>query len=227
MLLPELWHLINELLDNKELNIMKQVSKHFDIDMILKARRLNYPRINKCKTHRIPFTNERINNDKELVLKYLYNIGVDLIKGDLIVPNDNLHSFGYHAIYDGYKLITYFYSWFEPNELDSSFDIIRDKVPFDYWDEFECYTINIDPYRNECIDNIKYDRLGDIVDCHPSYNNHYMIYTTFTADKIYMIVANDGIDQKNVNQEMLKFKEELQQNIFTMDSDYGPNTLMI
>lgn len=63
------------------------------------------------------------------------------MKGDIIIKTDN--DFGYQAIYDGYQLIPYFY-WLEPMYLNESFDIIRNKVPFNYWDIFEWVTIDLD-----------------------------------------------------------------------------------
>ena len=226
-MLPELWNIIFEMSDNKELMILKQVSKHFIIEPILKKRRLNYPRIGHCKIHKVPFADDYINSKPNLILKYLYNTGFDLVKGD-IIKSDNM---GYQGIYDGNYLIIYFYSLCELNRLPDMFDMIKDKVPFDYWNDsnmpfFEVFSINITPYLNQCIKNIKFDILSNITTCHDAYKDDMVLYTTFKADKEYIILG--GVGMQNMYDESRRFKNKLHdQNIFYIDSDYGLNTLLM
>ena len=241
-MLPELWNIIFEMSDNKELMILKQVSKHFIIEPILKTRRLNYPRIGHCKIHEVPFQSDYFNSNPNLILKYLY-YHVDLVKGDIVTTGNHTN---HAAIYDGYQLIGYFYSWHDPDELHPSFDIIKDKVPFDYWCNqynvalFDGYTINIEPYLNQCIENIKINTLDDIVKCHDNYKEDRVLYTTFKTDKEYIIIGRICNAQDD---DILWFKNKLleggspipaeggspipKMRTFYLDSNYGPNTLMI
>lgn len=245
-MLPELWHIIFELCSNKELTILKQVSKTFIIDPVLKTRRLQYPREGKCKTHIVAFTSQYFENNLELVLKFLYNTGVDLVKGDIIEPaykrpQDRI---GYQAIFDGHQLIKYYYDWGIQIQLDPSFDIIADKVPFDYWHIFEKFTINLQRYISELIENIRYDRLGDIVNCQVSsnYKKDYVLYTYF---KEYFVILdtddlfdNDVLRQKYIDDDKIKlckldkviqqFKNKLNNHFnYKVDSTYVKNALLI
>ena len=183
-MLPELWEIIFNLSYNKELNVLTQVCKYFNKETttILTKRRLNYPRATgKHIKHVVPYNIENL----DLILKYLYYSGVDLVKGDIIVPNITPSlDIGYQAIFTGDNLIKYYYQWFEPITLDECFDLVKDTVPFGYWDNiFECFYINLAPYIEEC-QNIKYDLLCNIVkDCHVGYKDHYVLYSTFTCQR--------------------------------------------
>lgn len=232
MLLPELYNIIFELSNNKELNVLNQVCKCFNDETtnILTKRRLNYPRINKHVKHIVPFTLECL---LPLTLKYLYNSGVDLVKGDIVVSFAIENKTDYQAIYNGEKLVRYYYQWFEPIELDESLDIVKNNVPFDYWDMlFEIFHIDLGPYMETCINNIKYDLLSNIVnDYHPSYKNLYVLYTHFTintTNKTYYIILEDDNNYNIKNLEIQKsFKKELQNFYCNIDSDYGSNTLIM
>src|SRR5436190_590068 len=89
MLLPELWDLILNLLDHDTLIIMDQVYKSISSKMIidiLKERQLTcYPRLSgQPKEHIVPFENDIIKNNKNIILHYLYKTRADLVKGDVV-----------------------------------------------------------------------------------------------------------------------------------------------
>lgn len=202
-LLPELWHIIFELSNNKELNILNQCCKNFNNETfnILNTRRLNYPRIiKKHVKHLIPFS---VTNNLDKSLKYLYNNGNDLVKGDIVYSNKE----NYHAIYDGYKLITYYNQWFEPIELDESFDIVKDNVPFDYWDIFESYHVDLSHYMDQF--DIKYDLLSNIVECHSDYKNNFVLYTKFCTvfNNYFIILDSDEVKRKDLDNGKIKDSE--------------------
>lgn len=231
-LLPELWHIIFELSNNKELNILNQCCKNFNNETlnILNVRRLNYPRIGKHVKHLIPFS---VADNLDKSLKYLYNNGNDLVKGDIVYSNYS----NYHAIYDGYKLITYYNQWFEPIELDESFDIVKDNVSFDYWDIFESYHVDLSHYMDQF--DIKYDLLSNIVECHLDYKNNFVLYTTFSTafNKYFIILDSDEVKRKDLDNGKIKdsemskiiilFKNELENFYCNIDSNYGSHTLLM
>lgn len=237
-MLPELWEIIFNLSHNKELNVLNQCCTYFNklSNHILTKRRLNYPRdTGKHRKYAVPYTKM---DNLDLVLKYLYHSGVDLVKGDIIMPNLKKYMYlGHQAIFTGDRLIEYYYQYMEPIELDERFDLVKDTVPFDYWDNiFECFYIDLAPY---CIKNIKYDLLCHIVkDCHVGYKDHYVLYTTVIHIKTYFIILdsdevnrNDLKDGKIIDSAMPKiinlFKKELENFYCTINSDYGPNTLLM
>jgi len=229
-MLPELWHVIFEFSHNKELNILNQCCRYFykDTCHLLKSRRLNYPRNGKHVRHEVQFS---LKTNLDLTLKYLYFKGIDLVKGDIIYTKNC----SYEAIYTGDQLVKYYNQWFEPIELDVSFDIIKDKVPFDYWDQFEIYHIDLTPYTFD----IKYDLLSNIVDdYHPDYKNHYVLYTKFIYSKNYIIILNsdechrNDLDNGKIKDSIMPiyinlFKYELEDFYCMINSDYGSDTLIM
>ena len=194
----------------------------------LTKRRLNYPRL-KPRTHVVPFKIK----DLDLILKYLYCDGVDLVRGDIIISDSK--SSWYDAIFTGTELIRYYNRRVEPKYLDACFDLVKDNVPFDYWDIFEYFHIDLLPYTFQ---PIKYDLLSNIADCHPSYKNNYVLYTSFTHIKTYLIMLDsDECKRKHLSdgkitsaampKMMNLFKKEMTRMVWHIDSDYGPNTLIM
>jgi hypothetical protein len=227
-LLPELWHIIFELSNNQELNILNQCCRNFNAETvkILKSRRLKYPRIGKHVKHLIPFS---VSENLDKSLKYLYNNGNDLVKGDIVYSTDD----NYHTIYDGNKLLKYYNMYWEPIELDETFDIVKDNVPFDYWDIFNSFHVDLSPYIDQF--NIKYDLLSNIVDCHSDYKNNYVLYIKF--NKYFIMLDSDEIKKKDLDNGKIKeskmskiinlFKKELENFYCNINSDFGPTTLLM
>lgn len=218
-MLPELWEIIFTLSHNKDLNILNQVSKWFNsiTTTILHRRRLNYPRIGGKYNQYILGT---INDNK--MLKYIYHMGTDLVKGDIIISNLNIR---YRYIYSGLTLIQ-FNLVDRQTILDKSFDILKDNVHPSYWSIFNVFHIDLDMYMAQCIGNINFGLLGDIVDCDQDFKNTYVLYTKFTKDKTYYIIAQCHVPYDKEDKIKL-FKNGLIHFIGRYNKLYGINTFIM
>jgi hypothetical protein len=199
MLLTELWDIILRLLDHETLIIMDQVSsiiKPKTINLILQERRLKYPRKEgQTVFHQVPFKHTFIYDCPNIVLAYLIKTRTNLVKGDIIRTYEDYKTYNnlvFEAIDDGQNLIVYYRMWIGNIVLPKVFDFIKDNVATNYWlKTFDTCTINQEQYKQQCIDNVKYDPVKEIC------------FTTFKFNKIYKLICDSHME---------KFINELQKD---------------
>lgn len=142
-MLTELWIKIFEQLDCTTILNIKLTCQYFnkicvDYDIYMKRKFRGFPRLKgKCCIHHSIISDE-------------------IVRGDIICIDDNVH------IFDGHQLIKF------DKIFPKKFKILDDNVPINYWANNKTkynlrYCINLVNIRQQCIDNIYISNiLGDL-----------------------------------------------------------------
>lgn len=149
----------------------------------------------------------------ETYIRHEFNVKIDdLVRGDMIVDATR--------IFDGHKMVDMnpvdYYGTRIIYQLPKEFTIINNYVPIKYWQDFDINReswINIVPFRDECLKNIKY-------------RNDEEVETYFTYDKKYVITY---FRNYNENKEFIyrKFQQILmKEDTILVEHDDDPEFML-
>lgn len=209
---PELMKIILLHLNYSSLVLMPQISSTFtnklDMPSLLRERKiLGYPRPNGyCGYHVI--TEQIISNDTniflKLLLKILYDMNTDLIRGDLIElwPSTNYKT----VIFDGCELKNLDTKTDYYGCIPDEFRVFEHSVPLRYWycdeeiDNTRHFYNNViwldySSIQDQCINNIGYGLVDE---------RNYGIFTRFTKHNIVYTVIFAAIDHLEIVYNMHK-----------------------
>jgi hypothetical protein len=251
--LPEeiLIQIIKDLPCRSLLNLIKTYPKLAAIinkyDLINKAKMRGFPRKDgHCHNHDVKKFVDSLDNDivfypnkmLSLILDHLYQINVDLVRGDLIFI-DGIKTYRNNGIYifDGCQIVFLDYTIDDYGSLPKEFKVINNGVPIDYWiskKENGLKTMRgiehnrimwFDPssVRQQLINNVKVEEIGE-------YGSRIdlEISTTFIYNKKLYTILYDSKNPdafKFIN--ILKTKDLLMFNNDENEEYYKNNILIL
>lgn len=227
LLPEEIWREIFLSLRYKEVKSLSMISLQFsklckDENIIQKLKMRGFPRKSGCcerhDVHKFvgyyhgdilpslydlllvasyDFNIKEFNRLQNLVLDELYNTGVNLVRGDLILYEKNSNNNGVY-IFDGLNIIELDYKVKTDGFLPDEFTVINDNVPINYWNvgikNSQEFWFDHKLVKKQCIDNIKYINM----------NNIDYVFTNFNYNDInYSII--DYCNNEDINIKLNKF----------------------